>query len=67
MKGCPVLIFANKQDLEGALTEKEIIEGLALDQETIMNGRAWRIQKSCALEGKGLWEGLDWLVRTCKK
>ena len=61
MRGCPLLVLANKQDLSGAMSEKEIIEGLGLEEET--GRRGWRIQKACAIEGRGLWEGLEWLVR----
>ena len=30
LKGAPVLVLANKQDLPGAMNEKEIFDGLGL-------------------------------------
>lgn len=30
LKGAPVLVLANKQDLPGAMTEQEIFNGLGL-------------------------------------
>lgn len=67
MRGCPLLVFANKQDLEGALSEEEIVKGLGLGVEEDLGTRQWRVQGACAREGHGLWEGLNWLVRACKK
>jgi hypothetical protein len=68
MRGCPLLVLGNKQDLKGSLSEQDIVQGLGLDQEELMiGGRVWKIQMTCALEGTGLWEGLEWLVRSCKK
>lgn len=50
--------FANKQDMPGALTPKELIPLLGLDR---MRDRRWHVQASVALKGDGLYEGLDWL------
>ena len=66
MRDCPILIFANKQDLPDALTENEIIEGLGIINLTENDHRPWQLQKSCAVEGSGLWDGLNWLVKTIK-
>lgn len=66
MKDCPILIFANKQDLPDALTDSEIVEGLGIVGLTEGDGRPWQLQKSCAVEGAGLWEGLYWLVKIIK-
>lgn len=66
MRDCPILIFANKQDLPGALTEDEIIDGLGIVPLTERDQRPWQLQKSCAVEGAGLWDGLNWLVKTIK-
>ena len=56
----PFLIYANKQDEEGAMNETDIIMELGL-----LNYRdhPWFIQSSCALSGAGLYEGLEWLAR----
>lgn len=76
MRSCPLLVFANKQDLPGAMSEEEIARGLGLiaaegDEKettatTTTTNRPWKIQVTCALEGRGLWEGLDWLVKAVK-
>jgi ADP-ribosylation factor-like protein 1 len=59
LQDCKLLVFANKQDQEGALTVAEVSDALGLDT---LKGRQWTIQPSCAIEGKGLNEGLDWCV-----
>ena len=63
LAGAALLVFANKQDLPGAMTAVEITQQLQLhgDKE-----RAWQIQPCSAKEGSGLYEGLDWLVHTLK-
>lgn len=58
LKGVPVLVFANKQDVAGALKPGEISEKLGLaggEKE-----RQWSVRGSCATKGEGLEEGLDW-------
>lgn len=59
-----ILVFANKQDLRGAMTPKEVCEGLGLFD---LRNRKWHIQGTCALKGDGLFEGLDWLASTLKE
>jgi ADP-ribosylation factor-like protein 1 len=54
----PVLVFANKQDVEGALKPGEISEKLGLAGGE--KGREWSVRGSCATKGEGLEEGLDW-------
>merc|ERR1711982_87613 len=61
LKDAVVLVFANKQDLPGALTCPEITDKLGLHT---IRGRTWFIQSTCATTGDGLYEGLDWLSRT---
>jgi len=56
-----VLVLANKQDLPGALSEAEVSERLGLRR---MLRRDWHVQASSVPEGRGLAEGLDWLVTT---
>jgi len=53
-----ILIFANKQDLPNALTTAELTDKLGLNE---LRGRKWYIQATCATQGEGLYEGLDWL------
>ncbi|KAF7301493.1 Small monomeric GTPase [Mycena indigotica] len=65
LKGVPLLVFCNKQDVEGALKPEEISEqlGLAGGEKT----RPWSVRGSCATKGEGLEEGLDWLVNAIQK
>lgn len=60
LAGASLLVFANKQDIAGALSSKEISEVLELDQLT---GRHWRIGACSAFTGKGLAAGIDWIVQ----
>ena len=58
LKDAVVLVFANKQDLPGAMTPAEAVDKLGLNS---LRGRLWHIQGCCATTGDGLHEGLDWL------
>lgn len=64
LKNCPVLVFANKQDLPTALTLAEISNLLGLSN---IKNRQWAIFKSSATKGFGLEEGLDWLSNAIRK
>ncbi|GAB4853602.1 Arf GTPase arf1, variant 2 [Ancistrocladus abbreviatus] len=57
LKGAVVLIFANKQDLPGALDDAAVSESLELHK---IKNRQWAIFKTSAVKGEGLFEGLDW-------
>jgi ADP-ribosylation factor-like protein 2 len=57
--GSSLLIFCNKQDIEGALTMEEIRKFLELDE---ISTRHWAIIPCSAKTGDGLLEGIDWLV-----
>ena len=63
LKDAKLLVFANKQDQDGALGAADISQALGLD--TIKN-RQWTIQQTCARKGEGLYEGFDWLVTQIK-
>ncbi|KAL0453537.1 UNVERIFIED_CONTAM: ADP-ribosylation factor 1 [Sesamum latifolium] len=63
LKGAVVLLFANKQDLPGALDDAAITEALELHK---IKNRQWSIFKTSAIKGEGLFEGLDWLSNTLK-
>merc|ERR1712176_204873 len=58
-----LLVFANKQDQRGALNAQQISDALGLPE---VRNRQWSIQETSALQGKGLFEGFDWLS-TCIK
>ncbi|KAM0931090.1 hypothetical protein ACQ4PT_000581 [Festuca glaucescens] len=63
LKGAVVLVYANKQDLPGALDDAAITESLELHK---IKSRQWSIFKTSAIKGEGLFEGLDWLSNTLK-
>jgi ADP-ribosylation factor 6 len=58
MDGAAVVVFANKQDKKDALPPERIGELLSLHR---LKNRQWTIKGSCAIDGSGLVEGLDWL------
>ena len=59
MKDCLLLVFANKCDLQGAMSKGEIEEHLDLPS---IRSHSWRIWSCSAIEGTNLFEGLDWVV-----
>ena len=59
LAGVPTLIYANKQDLDLALSPEDIMEQLHLDE---INDRQWNIMAASGLSKLGLAEGLDWLT-----
>jgi len=54
-----VLVFANKQDVEGCMTAAEISTQLNLQS---LRSHRWQIQSCCALTGEGLYQGLEWVA-----
>lgn len=64
LKDALLLVYANKQDLPGALSEAQVAEALGLHD---IRGRDWAIYKTSAIKGEGLFEGLDWLSTHLKK
>ena len=64
LKNCPVLVYANKQDLNGALAPGEVTNRLGMGD---LKGRTWLVQGTSATTGQGLKEGLDWMVSTFLK
>merc|ERR1712202_62710 len=63
LRDAVLLVFANKQDLPNALKPSELTEKLGLQN---MRNRNWYIQATCATNGEGLYEGLDWLSNSLK-
>eukprot|EP01066_Platyproteum_vivax_P021140 Platyproteum_vivax@DN913_c0_g1_i2.p1 len=59
LKGVCLVIFANKQDLPGAMTVEQLTDGLGL---TELRGRQWAIFETSAVKGSGVNDGLDWLA-----
>ncbi|CAD8183558.1 unnamed protein product [Paramecium octaurelia] len=64
LKDVPLLILANKQDMQGALSETQICEFLKLE---VKKTRKWTIVKCSALTGLGLNEGMQWMANAIKK
>lgn len=59
-----LLVFANKQDLPGAMNVSDITDKLGLNR---LHERRWHVQPACATRGNGLHEGLDWLSNELAK
>ncbi|KAF9583462.1 Arf GTPase arl1 [Lunasporangiospora selenospora] len=59
LKDASLLVFANKQDMSGAMSAAEVSEALGL---STLKNREWTIYKTSAVKGEGLTEGLDWLI-----
>lgn len=59
LKDVTVLVFANKQDLPGAMSANEVSDALELAK---LKTHTWHIQGSVATTGEGLDEGLEWLA-----
>eukprot|EP00744_Colponema_vietnamica_P017005 GILI01023875.1.p1 GENE.GILI01023875.1~~GILI01023875.1.p1 ORF type:complete len:195 (+),score=34.46 GILI01023875.1:56-586(+) len=57
LRNAALLVYANKQDLGGAMSTAELSEALALRELR----QKWFIQGCCAVNGQGLAEGLDLL------
>lgn len=64
LKKAAVLIFANKQDLKGAMSSAEISQQLNL---TSVKDHIWHIQACCALTGEGLYQGLEWITNHIRR
>lgn len=60
LAGASLLIFANKQDVEGSMTEHELREALGLPRITTHH---WLILPCSAVTGTNVQEGLDWVVK----
>lgn len=61
LAGVPLLVFANKQDLEMALEAPEVMSSLDLEN---ISDRTWNIQACSAVSQQGLNEGMEWLINT---
>jgi len=64
MRDCNcLLVYANKQDMKGAVKATELHQMLGLNRLT---NHSIKVQPSCAKSGDGLKSGLDWLMETAK-
>ena len=64
LRGVPVLVFANKQDLPNAIEAGQLANKLGL---VALRDRQWYIQACSATSGDGLYEGLDWMSSIIKR
>ncbi|XP_074554760.1 ADP-ribosylation factor 4 [Halichoeres trimaculatus] len=64
LKEAVILVFANKQDLPNAMAVSELTDKLGLHT---LRGKTWYVQATCATQGTGLYEGLDWLSTELSK
>uniref|UniRef100_A0A8C4Q2A0 ADP-ribosylation factor-like protein 1 n=2 Tax=Eptatretus burgeri TaxID=7764 RepID=A0A8C4Q2A0_EPTBU len=58
-----LLVFANKQDITGAMSVTEMASTLGL---SAIKDRKWQIFKTSAIKNLGLEEGMEWLSDTLK-
>ena len=63
LRDCAVLIYANKQDLPHAMDASTMTDRLELRTLPQPLSRKWYIQPCVAVNGAGLYEGLDWLSK----
>lgn len=64
LRGIPLVVLANKQDLLGALSAGALCEKLELRR--VCEGRAWFIQPCSAATGMGLQEGFRKIIYLMK-
>ncbi|EJK46864.1 hypothetical protein THAOC_34451 [Thalassiosira oceanica] len=66
LRGVPLLVLANKQDLLSALTSEEIEESLNLKKAS-KHSRKMKVQGCSTKTGEGIEDGLRWLVKAADK
>ena len=64
LQNAKVLVYANKQDLPGAVECPALIDKLQLYKH---KGRSWLVQPCSGKTGAGLIEGMEWLSTELKK
>lgn len=64
LAGASLLVFANKTDVDGCMTEQEILASLQLES---IRTHHWHILPCSAMTGNNLKEGLAWVVEDAKK
>uniref|UniRef100_J3LPF7 Uncharacterized protein n=2 Tax=Oryza brachyantha TaxID=4533 RepID=J3LPF7_ORYBR len=64
LKGAPLLIFANKQDLAGVITDEELARYLHLKE---LDERPYMFQAVSAYDGRGIKSGIDWVVEQMER
>lgn len=64
LRGAPILILANKQDLPGAVSSEELARYLDLKE---LNERLYMFEAVSAYDGMGIKFGVDWLVEAMER
>ncbi|XP_029969042.1 ADP-ribosylation factor 4 [Salarias fasciatus] len=64
LKDAVLLVMANKQDLPNSMSVTDLTEKLGLPS---LRNRTWYVQATCATQGTGMYEGLDWLSNELAK
>ncbi|KAI4733799.1 vacuolar protein sorting-associated protein 35 [Aureobasidium sp. EXF-12298] len=64
LRDAALLVFANKQDQPGAKGAGDISEALRLGE---LKDRNWTIVACSAIDGRGVSEGMDWMVQTVQQ
>ncbi|KAF2997943.1 hypothetical protein E8E13_005606 [Curvularia kusanoi] len=63
LSGASLLVFKNKSDVPGAMSEDEVRNSLGLDA---IKTHTWNILSCSAMTGQNLQEGLQWVVQDAK-
>ena len=64
LQNVPILVLANKQDLQNSMKASEVSELIGLVN---LKDRTWQIQPCSAIDGTGLQEAMDWISKSVKK
>ena len=64
LKNLPVLIMANKQDLDSALSLEEIFKKIEIEK---FKDKIWLALGTSIITGEGIEEGLDWMISILNK
>ncbi|XP_022315496.2 uncharacterized protein LOC111119543 [Crassostrea virginica] len=64
MRGVPVVVIANKQDLSNALSTSKVADLMCLHK---LKSRKWYIQAACGTTGEGLFEAMNELSSLVKE
>lgn len=69
MTGIPVVVIANKQDLQQALNIEGVARNLGLltDSGWQTRNHRWHVQGGCALTGEGIHEAMDQVCKMAKQ
>ena len=63
LRGVPIVIIANKQDLPMAMSPDKLIDALKLRR---LVGRPWHLQGACAPHSTGVYESIECLAAMIK-